>query len=96
MRKSGEYLFYKNKEVIQLPNAIDVKYFNNCGVLNQNYLKKELKKDSSCLIICQIGRFFTAKNHKFSIQLVLKLKDKNINFHLVFAGDGKLKAIQLK
>lgn len=89
--EASEYLFYSNKQVIQLPNAIDVNKFNDCGKKHKHFLKKELNLNDECLIISQIGRFLTVKNHAFSIKLANILKEKNIDFHMVFAGDGELK-----
>ena len=88
--QASHYLFYKNKEIIQLPNAIDINYFNKCGINYKSNLRKELGKDESYIIISQVGTLSYVKNHIFSINLAEKLKAKGVNFHMVFAGRGPL------
>ena len=78
-------LFDKNKiKIIYNGINIDKKAEKiNCNI----YLRKNNE-----LIIGNAGRFVKQKNHKFLIELALKLKELNLNFKLLLAGDGKLKS----
>ena len=88
-KEAAEYLFYKNKNVIQIPNAIDVNYFNSFK--GNKYLNEKFNCKDNCLKIIQIGRLTEVKNHKFSILLAEYLRKNNINFKMFFVGEGGLK-----
>lgn len=89
--EAAVFLFPYEKQVLILPNAIDVAKFNQIGNINSGYLKKLLNLGRECLILIQIGRFCDVKNHKFSIELAKFMKEQDKNFHIVFVGDGNLK-----
>ena len=87
-REAGDYLFYKNKQVIVLPNAIDFEVFR------KNTTSHNLRNSFSCnentLLMCQIGRFLEVKNHIFSLKLAHYMKQQNIDFQLLYIGTGLL------
>lgn len=78
---------YNRVEII--PNGIDTKKFaydesKRRLFRNEFGLKNEL-------LIGNIGRFQTQKNHKFIIQIMAKVKEKNSSAKLLLAGNGELK-----
>ncbi|MFD1162234.1 glycosyltransferase [Hwangdonia seohaensis] len=88
--EAGNFLFPSKESILYIPNAIDVskfiesekkkiKFFFDIGSINDN-----------TIIISQIGRFMPVKNHEFSINFAVYLKQNNIDFHMVFAGSGHL------
>ncbi len=87
-KEAGDYLFYKNKKVIVLPNAIDFEVF----IKKDTFV--DFRKNSNCnentLLLCQIGRFLDVKNHIFSLKLAHYLKQQKIDFQLLFIGIGTL------
>lgn len=85
--EAGEYLYYKKNQFLFLPNAVN---FDDFNVSNTNF-RKELNLNDDTILIVQIGRFLEVKNHIFSIELSKYMVDQQLDFHLVFVGDGVLK-----
>lgn len=88
---AAHYLFPKTNNVFLLPNSIDIQNFANEETNNKEYLRQLLKLPQKTLLIVQIGRLIAVKNHNFSLKLASSLKQREINFHMVFVGDGKLR-----
>ncbi|MXS69619.1 glycosyltransferase [Flavobacteriaceae bacterium W22] len=84
--EAGSYLFYKKNRFLYLPNAVNFDDFTQ-----DNNLRNDLKCDENTILICQIGRFLEVKNHSFSIELAKYMDERNINFKLIFVGDGVLR-----
>ena len=81
---AGKYLFGKSKyEVIY--NGIDIKKFQ----FDEN-TRKQVRNDmdvNNKFVIGHIGRFELQKNHKYLINIMKELKDKNMVLWLI--GEGK-------
>ncbi|MFI0429073.1 glycosyltransferase [Mariniflexile sp. HMF6888] len=91
-KEAGDFLFpNKYKDIIFIPNAIDVHKFLKAGDLKKNieYFNNN-KINNETLILCQIGRFMPVKNHIFSVNFALFLKEKGLDFHMLFVGGGYL------
>lgn len=89
---AGDYLFGKEKystSGIFLPNAIDVDRFMSYDEKTIFSLRNTLGISNDTLIIGQIGAFKDVKNHHFSLKIAKMLRDKNINFCMLFIGDGE-------
>lgn len=89
---AGIYLFPKIKHKMFLPNSVDTQKFASIARLNKEYLRKMLNLVVNTILIVQIGRFLEVKNHPFSIQLAANLKSRNVDFLMIFVGDGELKS----
>lgn len=87
---AGEFVF-GNSSFEVLPNAIDVKKYQNIDISEVESLKNEIGVRKSAFIIGQIGRFAAMKNHKFSTIWFSEYKKQCPNSMLVFVGDGELK-----
>ncbi|MGI6710760.1 MAG: glycosyltransferase family 1 protein [Bacilli bacterium] len=90
---AGKWMFGKRKikkgEVKIFPNAIDYEKF----VFNEDK-RKEIREKYNIedeFVIGHIGRFDYQKNHKFLIELIKKISNKNNNTLLIMIGDGHLK-----
>lgn len=77
-------LFDKNKIKV-IYNGINID--KKTEKINYNIYPRKNKE----LIIGNAGRFVKQKNHKFLIELAKRLKELNLNFQLILAGEGKLK-----
>lgn len=88
--KSGNYYFYKNNYKLIL-NSIDIEEFQKINEEKLFEIKKELNFQKERINILQIGRLSKEKNHKFTLRILKKLKDKKINFCCYFVGDGEMK-----
>lgn len=88
-QNAGIFLFKDKFEV--LPNAINVKKFQDIDDERVKLLRSELNISSNTIILGHIGRFSKEKNHKFLVDIMSKLVNKNSNYCLVFIGDGELR-----
>ncbi len=86
-KEAGISLF-RNKKFIVIPNGIDTKNFkfnlkNRVDIRNQYNIKEQ------DILIGHVGRFDKAKNHKFMIDLLEKLRLNNKSYKLMLVGNGK-------
>ena len=90
---AGKYLFgdniVRNKNYKVLPNYVDYKKIINCN--DTTSIKEELGFNEDDVIICHIGRFVDAKNHKFLIEVLNEIIKKNNLIKAILVGDGPLK-----
>ena len=91
---AGNYLYPKvdKSKVVLLPNAIDIEGFAKHRLLNRDYIRRFIDIDENAIIITQIGRLSTVKNHIYSLDILKSLKKNGIKFHFVIIGGGELKA----
>lgn len=90
---AGDHIFgtNRNKEIILIPNSVDTDKFLkeiDTNVINQ--YRKEFSIPQSSKVIGHIGRFNIQKNHKFMLQLAKELKEQNVDYRMIFVGDGAL------
>jgi len=87
---AGKFLFFPDKNIIFIPNAVDVsKFLNVKDAINPNFFNTpSITKNT--IVISQIGRLMPVKNVEFSIDFAKFMKENNIDFHLFFAGAGYL------
>lgn len=87
---AGNYL-YKNKDFSVLNNAIELDKFNKCSDEKNISIRNSLNIDVNTLVVLHVGRFTTAKNHNYILDIIKSMpKDTDICF--AFAGEGPLKA----
>lgn len=92
--KASNYVFGEKyvleKKIMHIPNSIDeTLYFNH----DNNFFRKEVLGDNfseNTIVIGHVGRFHEVKNHDFMIQIMLKLRELNIDFLWLFIGSGDL------
>ena len=90
--KAGRWMWgdrcYDQGKVFVLNNAIDFRRFSKQDE-EAKKLKKLLNLDGK-LVIAHIGRFTSAKNHKFLLQVFKEIISINENAVLLLVGDGEL------
>ena len=90
---AGKYLFGNsvttNKRYKMLPNYIDYEKFINCN--DKNSIRKELGIRNDDIVICHIGRFITAKNHKFLIDIISEMIQNDDKVKLILVGTSDLR-----
>ncbi|AWX45805.1 Putative glycosyltransferase EpsF [Flagellimonas maritima] len=94
-KQAGEFLFPYSKNIILLPNAVDLKKFSTQTTIVPD-LRELYKLNSNTIIVCQVGRLNPVKNHIFTIDFAKYLKDKNVDIHFFIVGDGPLKGDLIK
>lgn len=70
-------------------NGINLSLYDHRNPECEN-VRKEFKLDAD-IIIGNIGRLTEVKNHSFMLKIAEKLKERNLNFKMVFIGQGELK-----
>lgn len=85
---AANYLFGSTKDVLILPNAIDIASVRSITNTSHDYIKKNFNDDG--LKIIQVGRLSEVKNHRFSLEVAEQLKVLNVDFTLYIIGQGPL------
>lgn len=81
-----------NKDYKVINNGINVSKFTFSEDIRNKYRSElGIKKDE--IVILNVGRFFPEKNHKFMVEIVKTLKEKNVDFKFIFVGNGELKEL---
>ncbi|MDN7131512.1 glycosyltransferase family 1 protein [Halomonas sp. MC140] len=79
------YLFPDRKEVLVIPNAVDIERFSGaCGAA----VREELETQEGQIVVVQIGRFMPVKNHERSIRIADSLRKNGADFQLLLIGAG--------
>lgn len=86
---AGEFLFGKRKFNV-INNAINVEYFAFDPKVRE-VIRKELNVDDY-LVLGNIGRFNTQKNHKFILKVFFELLKINPDARLLLVGEGELES----
>ena len=90
---AAKYLFgnkiTSKKRYKMLPNYIDYEKFIKCE--DKNNIRKELGIKEDDVVVGHIGRFITAKNHDFLIEIVSEMIKINSKVKLILVGIGDLK-----
>ncbi len=88
---AGEFVFGKGATFSVLPNGIDLTQFHDGGGVGKNYLRELLDLDEGSAVLCQISRLSHQKNPHFTLEVAEALHQRGYAFHLIFAGEGKLR-----
>ena len=86
----AQFLFPWRKNILILPNSIDLHLFSQIKCNAKSYLTESFQLKDEYLKIIQIGRLIEIKNHKFSLQIASSLKEKGVPFKMFFIGQGEL------
>lgn len=84
---AGKYLFSENSDFTIINNSIDLNKFRNIKKQCENYW--DAITSHKGLKIIQVGRLTDLKNHKFSLEIVKKLKDLGHEFTFMIVGKGE-------
>lgn len=92
---AGNYLFgkryIKDDKYSYFPNIIDYSKFINNDDKNVKKFKYEVDLTNK-IVMGHIGRFIDSKNHKFLIDILKNMTDKDIDASLLLVGDGPMKS----
>lgn len=90
--EAGNFLFgkknVKSGKVLILSNAIDTEKFISVNMKKVLSIKKNWNISDDDIVIGQVGRLTSVKNHIFSIKLLKELIKYNKNIKLFIVGDG--------
>ncbi|AEH50971.1 glycosyltransferase family 4 protein [Pseudothermotoga thermarum] len=82
----SELISYGVKRPIDVvPTGIDVEHFQKpCS----SDIRKKFNIDKTCKLLLYVGRLAHEKNVLFLLDVLKKLREKHLNVHLLFVGDG--------
>lgn len=84
---AAQFLFGSEKHVVIMSNAIEVTQFVNA---DGAAIIRELNLSSESLILLQVGRLVSVKNHVYTLKIVRYLVDKGYKPKLLLVGTGPL------
>ena len=87
--EAGQYLYNDDKNVLVLPNAVDVRQIHRMVEVSRKLPNDLFDKDK--LNIIHVARFMPVKNHDFTLNIAQALKDRNVKFMIYLVGDGLLR-----
>ena len=83
--------FLSSEKIISLGNSIDVDKFSNRATTKEQ-AKRILGLPAESFVYGTAGRMVPTKGYSYLIQAFVRVKQRVPNAHLVFAGDGRLRA----
>lgn len=89
---AAHYLFGSTKDVLILPNAVNVDEMIEISKTSHNYIEDNFShaiKNLGIKII-QVGRLSKVKNHDFSLEIAKELKKRKVTFTILIIGQGAL------
>ena len=89
-KNAGDFLFGGNSTYEVVPNAIDLSRFVDGGT-SREFLRENWGTKDETIVLGQIGRFDSMKNHSFSVKWFAEFATEHKNSLLVFVGDGVLR-----
>lgn len=92
-QEAGEYLFGKkrfSKKGIILNNSVDIERFYDVKPDFVNALRREFSISPNTIVIGSVARLCEVKNHKRMITIASELKNRGVDFKMIFVGRGEL------
>lgn len=86
---AGYWLFGRN-EFVTILNAVDTGKYSFSENMRKKKRQELLLSDAQHVLI-HVGAFLENKNHKYLLQILLKIKMTDKNVKLILVGDGPLK-----
>ncbi len=87
--EAGQWMF-GSKSFTVIPNGIDcIKY--KFSLDSRNKIRNQFAINPNDILLGHVGRFLEQKNHKFIIELAVRLCKINKNLKFMLVGDGALK-----
>lgn len=83
--KAGKRLFYKNKKVIIIRNAISVEKYL-CNTIKYNTQRHKLGIESNIILIGAVGRITRIKNYELIIKVVSELVKLGVDIKFICYG----------
>ncbi|QIC74739.1 glycosyltransferase family 1 protein [Acinetobacter indicus] len=88
--EAGQYLYNDDKNVLVLPNAVDVRQIHRIVEVSRKSPNELFDKDK--LNIIHVARFMPVKNHRFVLDIAEALIEEQAKFVIYLVGDGPLRA----
>ncbi len=90
-REAAEYLFDSSEGVTLLPNGFNLDQTLTESENDTGTLRRLIEAKAEECVLIQVARFNPQKNHRFSIDVLKALQDKNFGCRLALVGDGPLR-----
>ena len=90
-REAAEYLFDSSEGVTLLPNGFNLDQTLTESEKDTDTLRRLIEAKAEECVLIQVARFNPQKNHRFSIDVLKALQEKNFGCRLALVGDGSLR-----
>lgn len=93
--EAGEYLFGPRRfgtRGVVVANAVDTSRFSPVVASERLRLRHALPVPPDWLVLTSVARLEEVKNHLFLVDVASALKDRGVNFTMLFVGDGSLRS----
>lgn len=89
---AAQYLFGDTKDVLILPNAVDIDKMIEIAEYSRNYIENNFShvRRNLGIKIIQVGRLNKVKNHEFTLEIAKELKRRKVDFTIFIVGQGPL------
>lgn len=87
--EAGQYLYNDDKNVLILPNAVDVREIHR--IVEVSHESPNELFDKNKLNIIHVARFMPVKNHAFILDIAEALIEEQAKFVIYLVGDGPLR-----
>ena len=89
-RDAARFIFGTDENAVMIPNGIHPQQCHAAKCSDVTALKEELGIPDDRMVILQVGRLVTQKNHAFTVQIARTLKAMGIAYRLLIVGTGGL------
>lgn len=94
-KEAGRYLFgeraLRSKQIIFLPNAIDLEPYEQLDTTDSMTFRQQLGIPKDSFVIGHVGRFCHLKNQSFLISVLPEIISLRKNTYLILVGEGELR-----
>lgn len=80
----------KNKQIIVLPNGVDIEKFRPSIEQEKQIVKNRLSIPSKSIVVGMVGRLWKQKNPAALLQSAIDIISVRQDVHFIFAGDGEM------
>lgn len=87
---AAKFIYGDVDDFVTIPNGIHPERCRQAATADRAALKASLGITDDRIVILQVGRLVTQKNHGFTVAIARELKERGIPFKLLIAGTGGL------
>lgn len=88
--EAAKFIYGDVDDFVTIPNGINLRRCEDATKVDKLALKASLGIEADRIVILQVGRLVTQKNHDFTVQIARELKNRDVAFKLLIAGTGDL------
>lgn len=87
---AAKFIYGDVDDHVVIPNGIDLEKCHGAAMSDRTVLRSQLGIRDGQIVVLQVGRLVTQKNHGFTVRIARALEEQGIPFKLLVAGTGGL------